>query len=84
MWKGRTVMVYDEPRGTLLRVFNVGIEDPVEAVAAVLRAYPHFSDVYLEAGASIEAIAVAYSELEPGEVRGAVRPIGFARINAMR
>ena len=66
---GRMVMAYDRPGGTLVQVFQVGIEDPVAAVEAILQQHPELDQVHLQVGTPIDPTAVAFAELEPGEVR---------------
>ena len=40
MWEGRTVMAYDRPGGRLLKVLEVGHEDPADAIKEILLEYP--------------------------------------------
>ena len=66
MMRGRIVKVYDsEP----LKAFDVAVTDPDAAIAAVRSAYPELARCRMDASARLSATAIAYLELNPGEVR---------------
>ena len=69
MQKGRMVMAYDRPGGILIHVFQVGIQDPVAAIEAILQQHPELDQVHLQAASPIDPTALAFAELEPGEIR---------------
>ena len=66
MMQGRIVRVYDPE---LVQAFDVAIEDPDAAIAAVRAAHPSLGNCHMEAAERLSKTAVAFLELDLGEVR---------------
>ena len=53
----------------LIKAFDVAIEDPAMAIAAVRAAHPQLDGCHMQAVERLSATAVAFLELHPGEVK---------------
>ncbi len=71
MSQGRIVRVHrdDTGRSSILKTFNVGLRDEDAAIAAVLERHPEFRTHHLEATESLSSTAVAFLDLQLGEVK---------------
>ena len=69
--RGRVVKIWERngARAPVLRAFSVGIEHPDTAINAVLAAHPEYEGYLVEADERLDNTAVAFLELQEGEVR---------------
>jgi hypothetical protein len=69
--KGRIVRVQcgDEAGLRFMKLFDVAIEDPDAAIAAVRAAHPVLAGYLMEAHERLSPTAVAFLDLDAGEIR---------------